>query len=85
MIICIMFTLAFVIIFLTNCQPISQMWKPVSGGYCRDITYTVFAALSSGLAIDLAIVILPMPWVWKFKMPTRHRVIVSSLVCMSIM
>lgn len=71
------FTVAFFVVFLTNCQPVSQEWKPVPGGHCRAQAPSEFASVSSSLAIDLAIIILPFPWLWNLKMPLRNKITVS--------
>lgn len=74
------FTVAFFVVFLTNCQPVSQEWKPVPGGHCRTQSPSEFASVSSSLAIDLAIIILPFPWLWNLKMPLRNKITVSVIL-----
>lgn len=71
------FTIAFFVVFLTNCTPVSQMWEPVPWGHCRTQTPSEFASLSCSLALDLAIIILPFPWLWNLQMPLRNKVTVS--------
>lgn len=71
------FTIAFFVVFLTNCQPVSQMWAPVEGGFCRAQEPSEFASVSCSLAIDLSIIILPFPWLWRLKMPLRNKITVS--------
>lgn len=71
------FTVAFFVVFLTNCVPVSQEWNPVPGGHCRDQAPSEFSSVSCSLLIDLAIIILPFPWLWKLQMPMRNKVTVS--------
>lgn len=71
------FTVSFFVVFLTNCIPVSQMWNPVPWGHCREQSPSEFASLSCNLAIDLAIIIMPFPWLWRLQMPTRNKITVS--------
>ncbi|KAL2259509.1 hypothetical protein VTK26DRAFT_6799 [Humicola hyalothermophila] len=74
---CMAFCIAFMAVFMTNCHPVSFMWKPVPGGGCRDMTHSEFASVSVSLVIDLAIIFLPMPWLWGLQMPLRNKIVVS--------
>lgn len=71
------FTVAFFVVFLTNCEPVSYEWNPVPWGHCRNQSPSEFASVSCSLAIDLAIIILPFPWLWNLKMPLRNKITVS--------
>ncbi|KAJ4416152.1 hypothetical protein N0V82_006912 [Gnomoniopsis sp. IMI 355080] len=71
------FTIAFFVVFLTNCTPVSQEWNPVPWGHCRDQSPSEFGSVSCSLAIDFAIIVLPFPWLWKLQMPMRNKITVS--------
>ncbi|KAI3325698.1 hypothetical protein HD806DRAFT_454516 [Xylariaceae sp. AK1471] len=71
--------LTFYVVFLTNCSPIYQLWHPVEGGWCRDATIEEFTSIAFNLFIDLAIVILPMPMVWKLQMPRHNKIFVTMM------
>jgi hypothetical protein len=71
--------LAFYVVFLTNCSPIYQLWHPVEGGWCRDVTIEELTSIFFNLFIDLVIVILPMPMLWKLQMPRHNKIFVTMM------
>ncbi|ORY67016.1 uncharacterized protein BCR38DRAFT_407036 [Pseudomassariella vexata] len=71
--------IAFITVFLTNCQPIDQMWNPVPDGWCRDLSIDEFVSVSINLVLDLSIVLLPMPVLWRMQMTTRKKVFISIM------
>ncbi|KAL7627702.1 hypothetical protein AAE478_001896 [Parahypoxylon ruwenzoriense] len=71
--------IAFFIVFPTNCQPVYQLWAPVPGGWCHDVTIEEFSSVGINLAIDLAIIILPMPILWTLKMPVYNKIFISIM------
>ncbi|KAG6369002.1 hypothetical protein INS49_003221 [Diaporthe citri] len=70
---------AFLILFMTNCIPLSHLWNPVPGGWCRAIEIEEYTSVVFNLMIDLCIVILPMPSLWNLKMPLRNKFFVSIM------
>ena len=70
---------SFLVVFLTNCSPVDYMWHPVPGGHCKDITIEEEVNTAINLAIDVAIVLLPIPPVWKLQMPISKKLGVSAL------
>lgn len=85
MAVCAVWGLSFLVVFLTRCRPLSQMWDPVLGGTCRKLQVEQFACGTTNLIIDIFIVILPMPVLWRLKMPIRQKFIVSIMFSIGIM
>ncbi|OTA92688.1 hypothetical protein M434DRAFT_318625 [Hypoxylon sp. CO27-5] len=75
---------AFLIVFMTNCMPLSNLWDPVPGGWCRELTTEEYTSVVFNLIIDLSIVILPMPALWQLKLPLRNKIFVSIMFGMGI-
>lgn len=73
------FGITFFFVFLTHCIPISQQWNPVPGGWCRSETVNELTSISINLVIDTAIVLLPMPWLWRLQMPFSKKVLVTVM------
>lgn len=78
------YCVAFFPVFMTNCHPVDQQWNPSPGGWCRDLSIEEFASVSINLALDLAVVILPLPALWKLQMVTRHKVFLSVMFSLGI-
>lgn len=77
--------IAFLCVFMTNCQPISQQWNPVPGGWCRDLSVEELASVTINLAIDLIIVIMPMPVLWGLQMAVRNKIFISLMFCIGFL
>ncbi|KAL9043680.1 MAG: hypothetical protein Q9214_003137, partial [Letrouitia sp. 1 TL-2023] len=71
--------ISFLVTFLTNCHPVDQMWNPAPDGYCKNITIEEEVNTSINLAIDVIIVLLPLPPVWKLQMRTSKKLAISAL------
>ncbi|CAJ2505020.1 Uu.00g124140.m01.CDS01 [Anthostomella pinea] len=76
--------ISFLVAYQTNCHPISQLWDPVKGGWCRDVTGEQFGTIGVNLALDIAIVTLPMPTLWSLNMPQRKKLIVTLMFSIGI-
>lgn len=81
----ISYGIAFVVVFPTNCRPVYQLWAPVPGGWCNDVTIEEFSSVSINMVIDLAIILLPMPILWGLKMPVYNKVFISVMFSFGLM
>ncbi|OHE90562.1 integral membrane protein [Colletotrichum orchidophilum] len=70
---------AFLILFMSRCSPMSQQWAPVEGGHCRDITVDQLISVTINIVVDIAMTALPMPALWGLQMPLRNKVAVSAM------
>jgi hypothetical protein len=75
---------SFLVVFFTNCQPLSQPWNPVPHGYCKDVTIEQITSVSANMVIDAAIVVLPMPPLWGLQLATRKKVAISFLFSLGL-
>ena len=62
------------------CRPVAYNWdKTIDGGRCAD---TIKAYLSAGiinLLIDVGIVIMPIPVLWKLQLPATKKFGISAM------
>ncbi|XXH05347.1 hypothetical protein Hte_011773 [Hypoxylon texense] len=75
----ICYCIAFFAVYMTNCQPIYNLWHPVEWGHCREMSISDFATLGTNITLDIAIIILPMPVLWNLKMPLRNKISISIM------
>ena len=72
---------AFTIIF--QCTPISFFWSgfddPVPAGSCIDINIYAWTVASFNFALDLWLLVLPMPELLKLSLPRRKKVVVCLM------
>ena len=67
------------IFLLLQCEPIEKNWLLATSGHCRDpynwhIGYTV-----SSVAIDLLIMLLPLPILWNLHVGRSRKVALTGL------
>ncbi|GAP85606.1 putative integral membrane protein [Rosellinia necatrix] len=77
--------ISFLVVFLTTCTPdISQLWNPRPGGFCRDLNIGQLGSVSTNLAIDVFVIILPMPFLWNLQMRMRNKVAVTMIFSLGL-
>lgn len=76
---------SFLVVFCTNCQPISQSWNPVEGGHCKDVRIEEIVSVSVNMVIDAIIVVMPMPVLWGLQMPIRKKIAITFLFSLGLM
>lgn len=84
LIICIcVWGVAFFFATLFECMPIAQIWTSLYGTpehehYCYNYLPMFQGTAITNMAIDVLILTVPMPMVWRLQMPTRQKLAVSS-------
>ena len=76
---------AFLPIFLTQCHPISYPWDPVLGGGCRSLSIQEIASITLNIFLDTTIALLPIPAIWKLRMPLRNKLTIGLMFGMGLM
>lgn len=76
---------SFIVVFCTNCQPISHSWNPVDGGHCKDVSIEEIVSVSVNMVIDSMIVVMPMPLLWGLQMPIRKKIAITFLFSLGLM
>ena len=78
----IAFVIAFLPIFLTICNPPSAFWSVDPMDHltkCHPIQTQQYASVTANMILDLAVVILPLPAVWKLQLRTSKKFFVSLM------
>lgn len=73
----VMYITALLIEFAAICRPFHRYWVEEAQGHCGDIQLGIIAAAVVNLILDFLVVFLPMPMVWKLKMPASKKIGVS--------
>lgn len=68
------------------CKPIHYAFdKTIPGGHCGNLTaFGLYPAILS-LILDLMIVVLPLPILWKLQMQTKRKIELSVVFGMGLM
>lgn len=56
------------------CIPISKNWAPAEPGHCGTEYDLLMGSAISSVALDLIILLLPLPKLWKLQISTQRRV-----------
>ena len=68
-------TLYVIISALAICRPLALNWdKTIQGGTCGNITVNYIVVCATGIVLDLAIFIFPLPIIWGLNMPNGQKV-----------
>ncbi|KAL4928668.1 uncharacterized protein BDV17DRAFT_291300 [Aspergillus undulatus] len=76
----------FILFSIFQCRPIHAYWdlEPQYPHTCLNDGAIVFSASTINIFTDVLTTILPMPLIWKLKMPTRQRLAVMAIFGLGI-
>ncbi|KAF2178168.1 hypothetical protein K469DRAFT_803823 [Zopfia rhizophila CBS 207.26] len=70
---------------ISHCKPIQKAWQYGLPGTCINLRTFYVASNVLNVIFDIIIFVLPIPVVWKLKLPLRQRVLlVATFACGSI-
>lgn len=70
---------------LLLCHPISANWHRVPGGHCGDQVTIYFANGLLNLATDVAVIVLPLPYMYRLRMPKHTKVVLSIVLSLGLL
>ena len=81
---CVAYAFIFIPIFMTQCSPPAASWNP-SLGHCKPLQKEEYSSVAVNMAIDLAIVALPLPTIWALQMRMRKKLGISFLFSIGLL
>lgn len=66
------------------CRPISANWNPQAGTCGDQKSLDLFIGIFN-LIMDVAVVVLPLPVVWKLQMSRGRKIVISAIFGMGLM
>ena|ERR1700753_278635 len=81
----VIWALASILMILTICHPVQRFWNIFGPGQCGDIVtaFIIFGALD--VALDLVILLLPVPMLWRLQIPLANKIGVACIFAMGIL
>jgi hypothetical protein len=73
----ILWVICITFLFIFICVPVQKLWYPQLPGHCINQVSTWIANATSTILSDLATLILPIPQVWKLRLPTNEKVVIT--------
>ena len=62
------------------CSPFAYTWdKTVANGSCVNLPAAYLSVSIINLILDVMVIILPMPMLWRLQMPTSKKVVISGV------
>lgn len=71
--------------FFFSCQPFSYNWNSNQEGHCHDKLKFWTAVAAAHMVIEIIILLLPLPMVWKLQLPLRRKFGLSVLFALGIL
>ncbi|KAJ5115374.1 hypothetical protein NUU61_001133 [Penicillium alfredii] len=66
------------------CRPVEYNWNRAIPGVCGDVVKTEYASAGFNMVIDLGVVLLPLPIVWRLHMSSRKKTGVTASFALGI-
>ncbi|KAJ9295063.1 hypothetical protein DTO271G3_6233 [Paecilomyces variotii] len=66
------------------CRPVAYNWDRTIPGVCGDVIKTEYASAGFNMAIDLWVVFLPLPIVWRMHMTSRKKLGVTGAFALGV-
>lgn len=79
------FCVGYILNMFFTCRPLAYNWdKNIPEGSCSNSTVqqVVFGVIQ--MAIDLAIVVMPMPVIWKLQIPTKKKLVLMGILSVGL-
>jgi len=73
----IIWVICITFMFLFICVPVQKVWYPELPGHCINQVGTWIANATSTIVTDLAILILPIPQIWKLHLRRSEKIVVT--------
>ena len=85
-IIVLLYWIVLMCVVIFECRPVAFFWdKSIKGGKCINITSCYRWAGVANLLIDLLVLLLPLPMIWRLQLSTRQKVSLSAVFLLGIL
>ena len=64
-----------------SCTPIHKAWDPATPGHCLDPSRTFLGSNILNFLIDIILLVIPIPMIWKLSLSTSSRVGLIVVFC----
>lgn len=78
-------SLALLFIAIAPCRPVSGFWKPDIKATCIPNLPLWYINAAGNIVTDIVIFALPIPVVWKLKMPRPERLSLIGVFCLGFL
>ncbi|KAJ5836645.1 hypothetical protein N7447_002671 [Penicillium robsamsonii] len=76
---CVVNQLTFALIISVSCIPVAKQWDESLEGHCIQTLPFYFALGGTSIALDLIIIALPLPVLWKLQLRSKQKALLACL------
>jgi hypothetical protein len=80
-----LFFIGFLVTIVTLCQPFSHYWNVTGPGHCGSLAGSQIATSSINTVVDLAVVLLPIPMLWRLHMRKEKKYKIMGIFAVGAM
>jgi hypothetical protein len=81
----IIWAVASILMILTICRPLQKFWNITGPGQCGDLVTALITFGVLDVTVDLIILLLPVPMVWRLQMPLVNKIGLGCIFAMGIL
>lgn len=81
----VLWALGTILMILTICRPVTKFWNRELPGECGDLVTTLIVFGALDVALDVVILLLPIPMVWQLQMPFANKIGLACIFAMGFM
>lgn len=84
----VVYLLLFFFLFAFNCNPPARTWHLIGwtgGGSCFNNIKTGYAIGGINIFTDVVLLVMPLPLLWKLKIPRTQRIGLISIFCTGLL
>lgn len=74
-----------VFISIFGCQPVSYFWDKTQNGHCIDEVMFFRANGITNMLLDILVLVLPLPMVWRLDLELRQKMIVTGIFMLGVL
>ncbi|CEJ57789.1 hypothetical protein PMG11_06469 [Penicillium brasilianum] len=78
-VVCVINQLVFAVIISVSCIPVAKQWDSSIEGKCIDTIPFYFALAGTSIGLDLVIIALPLPVLWRLQLRLKQKIILAGL------
>ena len=82
------YTITFILLAVLQCTPVSynwEGWKGESKGSCQNLSARAYASAAVNLALDFAVLLLPVPWLIRLRVSLRKKLNVLLMFSVGVL
>ena len=78
-VLCVLWFIAESVTAIAQCSPVEGAWNKMIPSRCINLTAFWYGLTASNLILDIIILCMPMFVIWRLKLATRQKIVLSGM------